>query len=165
VFVELTLRLPRTVVTVTAARRVLDHILRTLGVTEDCRYDLSLALTEACANAVEHAGAGADYCVTVKADRTRCTVEIVDSGKGMVNAHPPPAPATAHRGRGMAIIRACSDSLSVDHVLPHGVAVRFSKRLALETGHGVPEDGQAPGGDPGAVHRAGADTARAGTIS
>jgi hypothetical protein len=43
------------------------------------------------------------------------------------------APASA-RGRGIMLIRACTDSLDLAAVEPHGLAVRFSKRLVRERG-------------------------------
>jgi serine/threonine-protein kinase RsbW len=136
-FLQLTWRLPRVAATVSMPRRALDSALKALGVTAECRGDLGLALNEACANAVEHASLGADYRVTITADPQRCAIEIVDCGVGLADqrqfrreAGPPAAP----RGRGMAIIQACTDSLDLTPVRPHGLAVRFSKRLVWEPG-------------------------------
>ena len=42
-------------------RRVLDGCLQTLGVTPDTRADIALALSEACANVIQHAGPGEEY--------------------------------------------------------------------------------------------------------
>ncbi|MEU8615886.1 ATP-binding protein [Actinoplanes sp. NPDC048791] len=118
------------------ARRALDSALQALGVAADCRADLTLALSEACANAIEHARLGADYCVTVTADPELCVVEVADCGIGIADGHmllQPVAPA-ATRGRGIMLIRACTDSLHLTAVEPHGLTVRFSKRLVWEPG-------------------------------
>jgi serine/threonine-protein kinase RsbW len=133
-FLHLSWRLPRTPATVAMLRRVLNSALHAVGVTEDCRYDIVLALTEACANAVEHARTGPDYCVTVVADSQRCSVEVVDSGIGLPAGRREKAPVTITepRGRGLRIIRACTDSMDVDVLEPHGVAVRFTKKLTWE---------------------------------
>jgi serine/threonine-protein kinase RsbW len=135
-FLHLTWRLPRVAATVSMPRRALDSALKALGVTAECRGDLMLALNEACANAVEHARVGADYRVTITADAHRCAIEIVDCGVGLADAGPDrrDVPPASLRGRGMAIIRACTDSLDLAPVQPHGLAVRFSKRLVWEPG-------------------------------
>jgi serine/threonine-protein kinase RsbW len=136
VLLHLTWRLPRVAATVSTPRRELEDTLTALGVTADCRDDLMLALSEACANAVEHAGLGAEYQVTVTADRHGCVAEIADCGVGLAPVVPdrPGATALPVRGRGMAIIRACTDWLELDPVEPHGLAVRFGKRLTWEAG-------------------------------
>ena len=46
---------PRDATSVPLTRRVLDAALASLGVTEDCRADVRLALSEACTNVVRHA--------------------------------------------------------------------------------------------------------------
>jgi serine/threonine-protein kinase RsbW len=123
--------------TVSMPRRALDTALTSLGVTAECRGDLLLALNEACSNAVEHAGSGAEYGVTITADRQRCAVEIVDCGIGIADDREfrrDVVPPASFRGRGMTIIRACTDSLDLAPVDPHGLAVRFSKRLVWEPG-------------------------------
>ncbi|MGX6608523.1 ATP-binding protein [Micromonosporaceae bacterium Da 78-11] len=134
---QLSWRLPRTPPSVAMLRRVLDHTLDAAGVADDCRYDITLALTEACTNAVEHARTGDDYQVTLTADGERCSVEVVDSGVGLRADHErPPTTVTALRGRGLKIIRACTDSMGVDVLEPHGLAVRFSKKLVWKPGVG-----------------------------
>ena len=55
------LYLPRDAESVPVSRQVLDGCLETLGVTADTRTDIALALSEACANVVLHAGPGDEY--------------------------------------------------------------------------------------------------------
>ncbi|MFD5763050.1 ATP-binding protein, partial [Streptomyces sp. NPDC127044] len=50
------LHLRREAASVPLARRLLLGTMETAGVDPDVSYDLSVALTEACANAVEHGG-------------------------------------------------------------------------------------------------------------
>jgi serine/threonine-protein kinase RsbW len=134
---QLRWQLPRLPATVGMARHVLDCALKALGVTAECRSELVLALSEACSNAVEHACLGAGYCLSLTADQHRCTVEITDAGIGLGDGHrdreTAPGPV-ADRGRGIGIIRACTDWLELDPVEPHGLAVRFGKQLSWETG-------------------------------
>jgi len=88
------LRLRREPSSVPLARRLLLGAMDTAGVEKETSYELSLALTEACANAVEHGtGDRSDaYRVTVHLDGDRCRVEVADSGPGFGRTH---APATA----------------------------------------------------------------------
>lgn len=55
---KMVLFLPRDSLSVPVSRQVLDSCLATLGVTPDTRADIALALSEACANVIEHAGPG-----------------------------------------------------------------------------------------------------------
>ncbi|KUF15726.1 ATP-binding protein [Streptomyces silvensis] len=115
------LHLRREAASVPLARRLLMGTMESAGVHPDVSYDLSLALTEACANAVEHGGAapsdapggdspGGAYRVTAYLDGEKCRIEVADSGPGFppsrvhVSTHrrgrrrtrrPAPAPAPA----------------------------------------------------------------------
>jgi Histidine kinase-like ATPase domain len=55
---KVVLFLPRDAASVPISRQVLDSCLETLGVAAGTRTDIALALSEACANVVLHAGAG-----------------------------------------------------------------------------------------------------------
>src|SRR3984893_3931963 len=78
--IKMVLDLPRDAVSVPVSRQVLDSCLLTLGVTPDTRADIALALSEACANVILHAGPGEEYEVQVSARNRRCTVEVVNTG-------------------------------------------------------------------------------------
>ena len=86
--IKLVLYLPRDAVSVPVSRQVLDSCLETLGVTPDTRADIALALSEACANVVQHAGPGEEYEVVVIAKDRRCAIEVVNAGSR--NAEPAP---------------------------------------------------------------------------
>ena len=82
----------REAASVPLARRLLLGTMETAGVDPDISYDLSVALSEACANAVEHGGAtgarrglGA-YRVTAYLDGEKCRIEVADSGPGFPDA-------------------------------------------------------------------------------
>jgi serine/threonine-protein kinase RsbW len=126
------MRLPRQAASVTAARHTLVHALAGIGVDQQCRDDIALALSEACSNAVEHARVGQGYDVVVTVGRTRCIVDVVDSGVGMDLRRPdgPPETATATRGRGLHLIRAVTDGLHMRRVDPHGLALCMIKTLS-----------------------------------
>jgi serine/threonine-protein kinase RsbW len=131
---DLTWCLPRQAATVSMARRLLDIALHLIGVAEDCRADLALAVTEACANAVRHAHGASDYQIIVSADRDRCVVEVTDRGAGAdherLRAGSECFPQDlAGRGRGLPLIRACMDTVEIGPVLPRGLTIRMIKTL------------------------------------
>ncbi|PBC78479.1 serine/threonine-protein kinase RsbW [Streptomyces sp. TLI_235] len=87
-----TLHLKRDPASVPLARRILLGAMDTAGVDPQIAYDLGVALTEACANAVEHAATGRPddgFQVTASIAGDRLRIEVVDSGPGL----PPIAPA------------------------------------------------------------------------
>jgi serine/threonine-protein kinase RsbW len=82
--------LPRDAASVPVSRQVLDSCLETLGVTPDTRIDIALALSEACANVVQHAGPGVEYEVLATTRDGRCVIEVVNT---VDRGDPPAAPA------------------------------------------------------------------------
>ncbi|MFF0725138.1 ATP-binding protein [Streptomyces sp. NPDC004134] len=134
------LRLRREAASVPLARRLLVGAMETAGVDPDVAFDLSLALTEACANAVEHGGAapGEDYRVTAHFDGDRCHIEVIDSGPGFATPTPhPDSPATpppltdtgAEGGRGLFLIAELSDHVDIRDRPGRGAVVSFDKIL------------------------------------
>jgi serine/threonine-protein kinase RsbW len=127
---RMVLRLPRDPVTVPVTRHTVDCALDAIGVSEDCRGDVSLALTEVCANVVRHAHESDDYTVTVTATSNRCTIDVCDSGAGLPAAETfdkQAAPAS-EGGRGLGIVRAVMDAVQVV-AGPSGVAIHMVKQL------------------------------------
>ncbi|MER5477439.1 ATP-binding protein [Streptomyces sp. NPDC002734] len=135
------LQLRREAASVPFARRLLLGAMETAGVDPDICYDLSVALSEACANAVEHGGHGggaaADYQVTAYMDGERCRIEVSDSGPGFDGGAPSPVlpflpepGGEAESGRGLMLIRKLADHVRVDN-LPGagGAVVSFDKLL------------------------------------
>jgi serine/threonine-protein kinase RsbW len=128
---KVVLFLPHDAASVPVSRQVLDSCLETLGVTADTRTDIALALSEACANVVLHAGAGQEYEVMAKATDGRCVIEVVNGGDGPVVVAPPgePVPLTAEHGRGLRIIDAVTDNLRLTGNGRAGTTVHFEKVL------------------------------------
>jgi len=131
--IKLVLSLPREAVSVPVTRQVLDGCLASLGVTPDTRADIALALSEACANVIQHAGAGEEYEVQVSARDRRCVIEVVNSGgrewpcgAAFVDESPP---LTAEHGRGLKIIDAVVDNLQLTPNERQGTTVHFDKKL------------------------------------
>jgi serine/threonine-protein kinase RsbW len=131
VTLRLSLFLPRDSASVPMARRILAATLATVGVTDECRADILLALAEACANAVAHATPADGYEVTVRIDDAECQIEVVDAGDGFDYKAVPPGevPVLAESGRGLFIIRSLTDHFDLRPNSPTGTLVRFAKRL------------------------------------
>jgi serine/threonine-protein kinase RsbW len=130
------LHLRREAASVPLARRLLLGTMETAGVDPEISFDLSVALSEACANAVEHAGTATGYSVTARIDGDRCRIEVADSGPGLTNDRfrHPPRPLThrgrhAEHGRGLFLIEALVDHVHFDDRPGHGTVVSFDKVL------------------------------------
>ena len=133
--INMTLHLPRDAATVPVSRQVLDSCLRILGVTPDTRADIALALSEACANVIQHAGPGEKYEVQVTAKDCRCAIEVIntsaDGGKrtDAITVTSDPVPEAAEHGRGLKIIDAVADNLQLSGNDRQGTVVHFEKTL------------------------------------
>ncbi|WP_030609119.1 ATP-binding protein [Streptomyces fulvoviolaceus] len=135
------LHLRRDAASVPLARRLLLGTMETAGVDPDVSYDLSLALSEACANAVEHGGDMASdgasatyseaYRVTAYLDGEKCRIEVADSGPGFTRAQPVrPAPSSAENGRGLCLIQELADHVHIGNKPGRrGAVVSFDKIL------------------------------------
>ena len=134
--IQMALHLPRDAVSVPVGRQVLDSCLETLGVTPDTRADIALALSEACANVIQHAGPGEEYEVQVSTRDCRCLIEVVNTGSangelmpGELAVSDEPVPPTAEHGRGLKIIEAVVDNLQLTGNGHRGTTVHFEKTL------------------------------------
>ncbi|MFK4069543.1 ATP-binding protein [Streptomyces sp. NPDC029674] len=136
------LHLRRDAASVPLARRLLIGTMETAGVDPDVSYDLSVALSEACANAVEHGGAVAPgaalggYRVTAYLDGEKCRIEVDDSGPGFPGtargcpAPRPPAAETDEHGRGLCLIRELADHVHLGNKPGRsGAVISFDKIL------------------------------------
>lgn len=138
------LHLRREAASVPLARRLLIGTMETAGVDPDVSYDLSVALSEACANAVEHGGAGTPggapggYRVTAYLDGEKCRIEVTDSGPGFpgtsLHGCPAPRPAateTDEHGRGLCLIEELADHVQLGNKPGRGggAVISFDKIL------------------------------------
>lgn len=142
------LQLRREVASVPLARRLLLGAMETAGVDREISYELSVALSEACANAVEH-GVGErsdEFCVTAYLDGDQCRIEVEDTGPGFSRAvrRAPrggvadcSADPDAEAGRGLYMIECLADSVRVGNRPGRGGAViSFAKTLKWQDGEG-----------------------------
>jgi len=144
--IKMVLYLPRDAASVPVGRQVLDGCLQTLGVTADTRSDIALALSEACANVIQHAGPGDEYEVTARTTDGRCIIEVVNGCHGAADGdHAAAGPdgdgagitvpadvlthPTAEHGRGLKIMDAVVDDLRLTGNGREGTTVHMEKIL------------------------------------
>lgn len=135
VVIDLGLLLPRDARTIPVARHICGEALRELGVDDECRSDIEMALTEACANVLHHAQAGDQYEVQVTLAEEECVIRVVDHGRGFdADAPRSPADGGAEGGRGIALMHALVDSVKFESRPEDGTVVRLEKELAFVAG-------------------------------
>lgn len=127
------LRLPRDVATVPLVRTICRDAMARLGVAVECRDDVALALTEACANVVVHAGGDAEYSVSVQLTPTLCHIRVIDMGRGIDGADlERRMPGDDEfRGRGIALMKMLVDRIEFESRPEAGTIVHLQKQLEL----------------------------------
>jgi PAS domain S-box-containing protein len=115
------LRLPAAPPSAAVARRLALRYARVAKLTPERTFDLTIAVGEAVANAVEHAyrGADGDFVLRLSTLGDEVTGEVQDLGVWR-GGNP-----DAERGRGLAILRATTSRLELDRT-PHGTTVAFA---------------------------------------
>ncbi|MFE6049703.1 ATP-binding protein [Kitasatospora sp. NPDC056446] len=103
-----TLHLKRDPASVPLARRILLGAMATAGVDPQIADDLGIALSEACANAVEHGATGRPddgFQVTASISGDRLRIEVTDSGPGLPGPTAPAARRAAAATQAQAPVR------------------------------------------------------------
>ena len=139
--VNWTLLLPREAQSVGKARRMLRDTADLVGMDPDITFDLGVALTEACANVIEHSGQAEGYWVAAGISSDRCWVDVIDNGVGFaprrlveVRGNRPPAAAAAaadiaENGRGLMLIEALCDRVDIRNHPARGAMIHFERDL------------------------------------
>ncbi|MFC7326308.1 ATP-binding protein [Marinactinospora rubrisoli] len=126
--VRFAIALPRKAYSVAVMRDVMEEALRTSSVCAECRGDLLLAGSEACANVIDHGHAAADYRVVTRVQARYCEMEIAHTGPRFEVAQVPLPDLEAESGRGILLMRAFVDQVTIGHD-GLGPVVRLRKRL------------------------------------
>ena len=138
---NLSLCLPTDELSVPVVRHICTYALNEVGVGESCQSDISIALTEACTNVLDHASRdGEAYEVHIAIDAERCTIRVKDGGIGFdaeARELTPKADATAESGRGIDLIRALVDRVKFISKPEEGVIVHLEKELEFDDDHPV----------------------------
>jgi serine/threonine-protein kinase RsbW len=141
--VEFCLVFQRETLSVPVMRRVLGDTLRGLGVDEESVYDILLAATEACTNVLTHGGRQVrGYAVLTSLGAVGCQVEVADEGAALSAADvreltapsepggAAPVAQLAESGRGLAVMRACVDNVTLDSRPGRGTVVTMRKHIS-----------------------------------
>ncbi|MFF7248696.1 ATP-binding protein [Embleya sp. NPDC008237] len=130
-----TVHLPRDTASVPMARRLLVGAMETAGVDREIAMEIGLALSEACANVVEHARGGpySEYQIRAGITGDCCRVEIIDGGPGFppdrLRGSAVAVGPGAENGRGLMLIRAMTDHVQLSNHPRRGAVLRFEKTL------------------------------------
>ena len=138
---NLSLCLPTDELSVPVVRHICAYALDEVGVDRTCQSDISIALTEACTNVLDHATQdGEAYEVHIAIDDERCIIRVKDAGVGFdVEARElaPKADGDAESGRGLDLIRALVDRVKFISKPEDGVIVHLEKELEFDDEHPV----------------------------
>jgi anti-sigma regulatory factor (Ser/Thr protein kinase) len=121
---ELRLELPADPRALGETRRVLRRWLRDHGAKDDQTVDITLAVSEACTNAIEHAYPPAHgvFRLRARADSGELTFVVSDTGRWR-------NPRQNGRGRGLRIIDAAMDQVQISPT-DEGTEVLMRRRIA-----------------------------------
>lgn len=131
------LTLPRDALTVPVVRRLVRGAMVELGVAAQDISDVSLAVTEACANVIEHSSQDEDeYRVEISVSERRCHIRIIDAGRGFDSASLDRSSLSddlvSERGRGIRMMHALVDTAEFRSQPEEGTIVHLYKSLSLE---------------------------------
>ena len=139
--VNLTLCLPTDELSVPVVRHICSYALEEVGVREQCMSDISIALTEACTNVLDHAEQdGEAYEVQISIDDERCTIRVKDAGGGFDfdgRSREPRVDGTAESGRGLELMRGVVDKVKFVSKPEDGMIVHLEKELEFNDDHPV----------------------------
>jgi serine/threonine-protein kinase RsbW len=115
-------------------------VLNELGVTRRCIGDIEIAITEACANVVEHTVGDDEYELSVSVTSEVCEMRVVDTGRGFDYEAVAERTPDLHgeRGRGIGLIKALIDRVEFESVPEKGMIVHLVKQLELEASRSRP---------------------------
>ena len=134
--ISFTVRLPVHVSSVPFVRGLCRQALEHLRIDRTVVDETTLALTEACASVVQHAGPHAGYEVSVVIDSQVCRITVVDDGSGSDGgevadrAELEPASLEGDGGAGLRLMQTLVDSLDVRQDPDGRHRVSLEKRLS-----------------------------------
>src|SRR4051794_22385187 len=131
------INLPRDALTVPIVRRLCQGAMVELGVSRTCTSEVAVAVTEACANVIEHSSdQDDDYEVRVAVNDARCEIRVIDAGRGFDadTLSVAGADVSAERGRGIQLMRALVDKVLFESKPEAGTVVHLVKTLEFDEG-------------------------------
>ncbi|WP_324273507.1 ATP-binding protein [Blastococcus brunescens] len=129
--VAFSVRLPVDAQSVPLVRGLVRQALQHLGVAATGIDEVLLALSEACANVVQHAGEHEEYQVDVSIDDHVCRITVLDHGNGfdVQAAAAAPSGSPFEGGRGLVMMQSLMDRLDFRHTEDGRHGVHLEKRL------------------------------------
>lgn len=136
--VNMRMCLPRDSLSIPVTRHVAAFAMRELGVWAESVDDVTLALTEACTNVLDHSTAEDSYEVHVHLDSEKCVITVSDTGEGFDHdTERPRVDTMAESGRGIALMRDLMDNLNFTFYPDRGLTVQLEKLLDFDEAHPV----------------------------
>lgn len=133
---EMTVSLPRQSHSVPVIRRLSAQILRAFGAASDSIHDVELAISEACANVIQHAADSEGYEVSIELAAQRCAITVLDRGDGFDPAGiEAQQDFEAESGRGLSLMGALVDNLNFVSEPKVGAVVHMVKQLDYDQDH------------------------------
>lgn len=131
--ISFSVRLPRDARSLPLMRGLMRQALEHLAVSTQTIEEIVLALTEACANVVQHAGQHEEYQVDVAITDDVCRVSVLDDGQGFDFEQASAAPGSPlENGRGLMLMQALVDDLEFVRSEDGRHRVELEKRLRAE---------------------------------
>ena len=130
--IEFSVRLPVDVKSVPLVRGLLRQTLEHLDVSSNGVDEILLALSEACANVIQHSGEHDEYQVDVAIDDQLCRISVLDHGEGFDPTATPTPITPLDGGRGLILMRALVDRLQFENFDDGRHGVILEKRLEVE---------------------------------
>lgn len=131
--ISFSVRLPRDARSLPLMRGLMRQALEHLAVATQTIEEIVLALTEACANVVQHAGQHEEYQVDVAITDDLCRVSVLDDGQGFDFEQASAADGSPlETGRGLMLMQALVDDLQFVRSEDGRHRVELEKRLRAE---------------------------------
>jgi anti-sigma regulatory factor (Ser/Thr protein kinase) len=132
--VTLSLQLPRDRLSVPVTRHLVRAAMNEVGVVTEDIDDVELALSEACANVINHSGPGDAYEVAVTVAPSSSHIRVIDLGHGFDHhsLSPEMAALDAEHGRGVALMHVLVDQVRFESQPEHGTVVHLVKNLRFD---------------------------------
>jgi serine/threonine-protein kinase RsbW len=131
--ISFSVRLPRDARSLPLMRGLLRQALDHLDVVTRTVEEIGLALTEACANVVQHAGEQEEYQVDVTITDDTCRISVLDEGQGFdFQSSVAPEGSPLEAGRGLVLMKALVDDLQFVRSEDGRHRVELTKRLRTE---------------------------------
>lgn len=132
--INLSLQLPRDRASIPVVRHLVRNALVEVGVRDVIRQDLELAVTEACANVLDHADSGDAYDVILSLSGSTCEIRVVDVGRGFDYERLAGRQTSfdAETGRGIALMQELMDTVLFSSEPERGTVVHLVKGLDFD---------------------------------